>query len=108
MAIMITRSLAFASGMDAANQAMRRRLAQEGSQSPAAWNAEEADIATATTNRLLLYVPFAEGGLGGLNLSPTQRAEVAISEDAWERAQEAAVEMVGNVLAVRSSRHRAA
>lgn len=85
-AIALTRDLAFASGIDAANRAMRTRLGRHLG-SPARWSAAEADIATETTNRLLLYVPFEQGGLQGLDLTPSMRSELGISEETWCRAK---------------------
>lgn len=57
--VILTRELAFASGADAANAQMRRA-------GRSAWNSEDADLAASTTNRLLVHVPFAHGGLMGL------------------------------------------
>ena len=83
-AFVITRELAFASGQDAANRAMAKRIGRD-PRSPRFWTPEEADIATETTNRLCLYVPFEKGGLGGLDLSPSDRAGLLISDDTWAR-----------------------
>lgn len=57
--ITLTRALAFASGMDAANRQMRAA-------NRAAWNLADRNLATETTNRLLRHVPFEVGGLMGL------------------------------------------
>ena len=74
----LTRSLAFAAGMDAANRAMRTRLGQK-PKSPARWTVAEHDIATATTNKLLLHVPCDQGGLAGIELTPTMRADLGLA-----------------------------
>lgn len=78
--ITLTRELAFASGTDAGNRAMRKAGRTR-------WNEDDRDLATATTNRLLLYVPFEAGGLQGLDLSPRARDDLAIPNDVWKRAQ---------------------
>lgn len=83
--IVLTRDIAFAAGMDAANRAMRTRIGQH-PEAPQCWTEAEADIATAKTNGLLLYVPFEKGGLQGLSLSPTQRADLLIADQIWQRA----------------------
>lgn len=57
--ITLTRDLAFASGKDAGNNQMRRAGRK-------AWNADDADLAATTTNKLLMHVPFEHGGLMGL------------------------------------------
>ena len=86
MPTILTRELAFAAGQDAANRAMAKRIGQN-PRSPKRWTAEEADIAAAKTNQLLLYVPFAQGGIEGLNLSPKMRADLGITEEGWARAR---------------------
>lgn len=78
--ITLTRKLAFASGEDAANAAMRKAGRSR-------WNDDDRDLATTTTNRLLLYVPFEAGGLQGLDLSPRDRERLLIPDDVWERTQ---------------------
>lgn len=78
--IALTRELAFASGIDAANNAMRKAGRSQ-------WNDDDRDVATETTNRLLLYVPFEAGGLAGLDLAPHDRECLLIPDDVWERAQ---------------------
>lgn len=78
--ITLTRDLAFASGMDTANNAMRKAGRSQ-------WNDDDRDLATSTINRLLLYLPFEFGGLGGLDLSPRDRENLLIPDETWERAQ---------------------
>ena len=78
--ITLTSELAFASGTDAANAAMRKA-------GRSCWNEEDRNLAVATTNRLLLYVPADRGGLMGFDLSPSQREGLLIPEDVWDRAQ---------------------
>lgn len=57
--VTLTRELAFASGQDAANAAMRKAGRTK-------WNLSDRNLAAATTNKLLRHVPFAHGGLMGL------------------------------------------
>lgn len=80
--IALTRDLAFASGIDAGNRSMRNAGRTR-------WSEEDAAIAAETTNRLCLYVPFGQGGLMGLDLTPAMREDLGISEATWERAQRA-------------------
>lgn len=54
--IPIDRALAFAIGVDAGNRHMDAHTLKP-------WNREAYNIAAETTNRLLMHVPVAEGGL---------------------------------------------
>ena len=58
----LTRELAFAAGTDAGNRHMSEHTLK-------AWNRETYNAAVRETNRLLLYVPFEDGGLQGLTLT---------------------------------------
>ena len=57
----MTRDLAFAAGLDAGNAQMRKACRKT-------WNEDDYDLAAQTTNRLLLHVPFEQGGLYGIPL----------------------------------------
>lgn len=72
--IELTRERAFASGSDAATM----RAHQAGR---AAWSREEADIAAAKTNKLLLYVPAEKGGLAGFLFTHSMIADLGLSVD---------------------------
>lgn len=67
----LTRQYAFASGQDAGNAQMRKA-------GRSVWNTDDHDRAAEVTNALLLHVPFEQGGLHGLNLSPAQLASLGI------------------------------
>lgn len=71
--ITLTADLAYAAGRDAGNRAMRKR-------GDTRWSAEDAAIAAATTNRLMLYVPAENGGLQGLQLTQRDREMLGISD----------------------------
>lgn len=58
-AVLITRDLAFASGQDAGNAQMRKACRK-------AWNEDDYNVAAELTNRLLMHVPFEQGGLQGI------------------------------------------
>lgn len=57
--ITLTRELAFASGTDASNAAMRKG-------GRTAWSDEDYAIGIRVTNRLLMHIPLEQGGLQGL------------------------------------------
>lgn len=69
--IVLTRSLAFASGQDAGNARMRKAGRTR-------WNLDDRNHAAEVTNRLLMHVPFEQGGLQGLPLSPAQMADLGV------------------------------
>ena len=77
--VVLTRELAFASGQDAGNRSLR-----DGGRT--AWSPEDADISTATTNKLLLYVPFDKGGLEGLPLTMSMMSDLGLSREMVLRA----------------------
>lgn len=68
----LTRELAFASGQDAANTAMRKAGRTK-------WSQEDADLAALTTNKLLLYVPFDKGGLAGVPLTYLMLSDLGLT-----------------------------
>ncbi len=68
---LMDRNIAFACGEQIANKNMRKHGRQ-------AWHEEEFAAAARTTNRFLLDVPFEQGGLKGLDLSPEDRAGLGV------------------------------
>lgn len=84
--ITLTRDLAFASGQDAGNVSMRKGCRSS-------WNEDDRSIATSTTNRLLLHVPFAHGGLGGIPLTYSMLEDFGVTV---HDALRAGAEIVGH------------
>ena len=68
----LTADLARAAGTDAGNRHMSGHTLKP-------WNREAFTVAVRTTNRLLLNVPFEDGGLKGLNLNKEQMEELGIT-----------------------------
>ena len=77
--IILTREYAFASGMDAGNMAMRKAGRTK-------WSQEDRNRATEVTNRLLLYVPFSEGGLEGLPFTARMLRTLGLTLEDIERS----------------------
>ena len=59
MPLTITAELARSSGADAGDRAMRKAGRTK-------WSVDDYNIAVSTNNRLLLHVPFEQGGLLGV------------------------------------------
>lgn len=55
----LSPAIAHAAGTDAGNAAMRKGGRTK-------WSDEDYETAVRTTNRLMLYIPFEQGGLRGL------------------------------------------
>ena len=70
----LTRELAFAAGTDAGNRHMRP------------WNRDAYNAAVRETNRLLLYVPFEDGGFRGLTLTDKMLDDHGLDRATYERS----------------------
>lgn len=79
--VTLSRELAFAAGQTAADIRMHKA-------GRTAWNDDERDLAVAKTNRLLLYVPFEQGGLGGLALTPSMLTDLGLTPEDVAKAGE--------------------
>ena len=75
----LTRELAFAAGTDAGNRHMSGHTLRP-------WSRDAYSVAVRETNRLLLYVPFEDGGFRGLTLTDKMLSDHGLDRATYERS----------------------
>ena len=75
----LTRELAFAAGTDAGNRRMSKHTLKP-------WSRDAYNAAVRETNRLLLYVPFEDGGFRGLTLTDKMLDDHGLDRATYERS----------------------
>ena len=75
----LTRELAFAAGTDAGNRHMSKHTLKP-------WSRDAYNGAVREMNRLLLYVPFEDGGFQGLTITDKMLSDHGLDRAAYERS----------------------
>ena len=75
----LTRELAFAAGTDVGNRCMSKHTLRP-------WSRDAYNAAVRETNRLLLYVPFEDGGFRGLTLTDKMLDDQGLDRATYERS----------------------